>query len=81
MNDRREESQKREELRKEEELRKRADSRKMKVAFLCTRNSCRSQMAEALGKLLVSDVFESCSAGTEIKDEINPDAVRTVKRL
>lgn len=51
------------------------------VAFLCTHNSCRSQIAEALGKLLAADVFESCSAGTQIKDRINPDAVRTVKRL
>lgn len=36
-------------------------------------------MAEALGKLLAVDVFERYSAGTEIKPEINPDAVRLVK--
>lgn len=41
---------------------------KPKVAFLCVHNSCRSQMAEALGKKLASDVFESYSAGTELKD-------------
>jgi len=54
---------------------------KPRVAFVCTHNSCRSQIAEALGKLLAADVFESCSAGTQIKDQINPDAVRAVKRL
>lgn len=50
-----------------------------KVAFFCVHNSCRSQIAEALGKHLAGDVFESYSAGTEIKDRINPDAVRLVK--
>ena len=54
---------------------------KPKVAFICVHNSCRSQIAEALGKLLASDVFESYSAGTEIAKEINSDAVRTMKRL
>lgn len=52
---------------------------KPKVAFICVHNSCRSQIAEALGKLLASDVFESYSAGTELKDRINPDAVRLMK--
>ena len=52
---------------------------KTKVAFVCVHNSCRSQMAEALGKLLASDVFESYSAGTETKPEINQDAVRIMK--
>lgn len=55
--------------------------RKPKVAFICVHNSCRSQIAEALGKRLASDVFESYSAGTERKDRINPDAVRLMKRL
>lgn len=55
--------------------------RKMKVAFLCVHNSCRSQIAEALGKKLASDVFESYSAGTELKDHINPDAVRLMKQV
>ncbi len=53
---------------------------KPKVAFVCNHNSCRSQMAEALGKLLAADVFESYSAGTEIKDHINADAVRLIKQ-
>ena len=54
---------------------------KPKVAFICVHNSCRSQIAEALGKALASDVFESYSAGTERKDHINPDAVRLMKQI
>ena len=52
-----------------------------KVAFVCVHNSCRSQMAEALGKKLASDVFESYSAGTETRPQINQDAVRLMKRV
>lgn len=52
-----------------------------KVAFICVHNSCRSQIAEALGKKLASDVFESYSAGTEIKPCINQDAVRLMKQV
>lgn len=55
-------------------------SQKPKVAFLCVHNSCRSQIAEALGKLLAADVFESYSAGTETKPQINQDAVRLMKQ-
>lgn len=47
---------------------------KPKVAFICVHNSCRSQIAEALGKALASDVFESYSAGTETKPQINQDS-------
>ena len=54
---------------------------KPKVAFVCVHNSCRSQIAEALGKLLAADVFDSYSAGTETKPQINQDAVRLVKQL
>lgn len=54
---------------------------KLKVAFVCVHNSCRSQMAEALGKILASDVFESYSAGTELRPQINQDAVRIIKEL
>ncbi|MBM6836815.1 arsenate reductase ArsC [Clostridium saudiense] len=54
---------------------------KPKVAFICVHNSCRSQMAEALGKLFGSEVFESYSAGTETKPQINQDAVRIIKDL
>ena len=53
----------------------------VKVAFICVHNSCRSQIAEALGKHLAGDVFESYSAGTETKPQINQDAVRLMKQL
>lgn len=56
-------------------------TRKPRVAFICVHNSCRSQIAEALGKKLASDVFESYSAGTELKDHINQDAVRMMKKM
>ncbi len=50
-----------------------------KVAFICVHNSCRSQIAEALGKYFASDTFESYSAGTETKPQMNQDAVRLMK--
>lgn len=53
--------------------------RKPNVAFVCVHNSCRSQMAEALGKHLAGDVFDSYSAGTETVPRINQDAVRLMK--
>lgn len=52
-----------------------------KVAFICVHNSCRSQIAEALGKKFAWDVFESYSAGTETKPQINQDAVRLMKQV
>lgn len=52
---------------------------KPKVAFICVHNSCRSQMAEALGKHLAAEVFESYSGGTETKAQINQDALRLIK--
>jgi arsenate reductase len=52
---------------------------KPKVAFICVHNSCRSQMAEALGKKFATEVFDSYSAGTETKPQINQDAVRLIK--
>ena len=52
---------------------------KPKVAFVCVHNSCRSQIAECLGKHMASDTFESYSAGTETKPQINQDAVRLIK--
>lgn len=54
---------------------------KPRVAFVCVHNSCRSQIAEALGKHFYSDVFESYSAGTEVKPKINQDAVRLMKEV
>ena len=55
-------------------------NKKPRVAFICVHNSCRSQIAEALGKHLAGDVFESYSAGTETKPQINQDAVRLIKK-
>ena len=52
-----------------------------KVGFICVHNSCRSQIAEALGKHLAGDVLECYSAGTELKPQINQDAVRLMKEL
>lgn len=54
---------------------------KLKVAFVCVHNSCRSQMAEALGKHFAADVFESYSCGTEKQPQINQDAVRMIKKI
>ena len=54
---------------------------KKKVAFICVHNSCRSQIAEALGKHFRSNDFEFYSAGTETKPKINQDAVRLIKEL
>ncbi len=56
-------------------------NKKPKVAFICVHNSCRSQMAEALGKHFAGHVFESYSAGTEERTQINQDAVRLIKEL
>lgn len=53
---------------------------KPKVAFICVHNSCRSQIAEALGRYLAADVFESYSAGTQVKPNINQDAIRIMKQ-
>ena len=52
-----------------------------KVAFVCVHNSCRSQLAEAIAKILAADVFEAYSAGTEKENEINPVAVEVIKEL
>ncbi len=54
---------------------------KPKVAFVCVHNSCRSQMAEAISKLKVADVYEAYSAGTHTKPQINQDAVAVIKKL
>ncbi len=54
---------------------------KKAVAFICVHNSCRSQIAEALGKHFAGDVFDIYSAGTETKPQINQDAVRLMKQL
>ena len=54
---------------------------KRKVAFICVHNSCRSQIAEALGKKYLSEQYDCYSAGTEVKPQINQDAVRIMKEV
>lgn len=51
---------------------------KLKVLFLCTGNSCRSQMAEGWAKALKSDSLESWSAGVETHG-LNERAVQVMK--
>ena len=52
---------------------------KKNVAFICVHNSCRSQIAEALGKIILNDICNVYSAGSELKENINQDAVRILK--
>lgn len=55
--------------------------KKIKVAYVCVHNSCRSQMAEAITREIASDFFEAYSGGTETKPKINQDAVRIIKNI
>jgi arsenate reductase (thioredoxin) len=50
---------------------------KLKVLFLCTGNSCRSQMAEGWARHLKSDVIDPYSAGIETHG-LNPNAVKVM---
>ena len=50
---------------------------KLKVLFLCTGNSCRSQMAEGWAKALKGDCIEAYSAGIETHG-LNPNAVKVM---
>ena len=50
---------------------------KTKILFLCTGNSCRSQMAEGWARYLKGDSIEAYSAGIETHG-LNPDAVRVM---
>lgn len=54
-----------------------ADVRKLRVLFLCTGNSCRSQMAEGWARALKGDLVEACSAGIE-KRGMDPHAVKVM---
>lgn len=54
---------------------------KKKIAFVCVHNSCRSQIAEALGKRFLSQYFDFYSCGTQLKPQINQDAVRLIKKM
>jgi arsenate reductase len=50
------------------------------VLFLCTGNSCRSQMAEGWARHLKADAIEACSAGVE-PSRLNPDTVRVMAEV
>ena len=54
---------------------------KKKIAFVCTHNSCRSQMAEAWAKELGGDFLEVFSAGTEEYPEVKPKAVQVMEEV
>jgi len=53
---------------------------KTTVLFLCTGNSCRSQMAEGFLRSLAGDRFEAVSAGTH-PSTLNPDAVDAMREV
>jgi len=53
----------------------------MKIAFVCTHNSCRSQMAEGWAEKLGGHLFEAYSAGTEAYPEVKPLAVAVMKEV
>ncbi|UAL07293.1 MAG: arsenate reductase ArsC [Candidatus Methanogranum gryphiswaldense] len=53
----------------------------MKIAFICVHNSCRSQIAEAIGNSLSDGSFTCYSAGSEPSECIDPDAVRHLKEI
>jgi arsenate reductase (thioredoxin) len=52
---------------------------KSSVLFLCTGNSCRSQMAEGFLRKYGSDKFDACSAGTEPAERVHPTAVQVMR--
>ena len=54
--------------------------KKIKVLFLCTGNSCRSQMAEGWTRAIHSDIMEAYSAGVETHG-LNPNAVKVMAEI
>jgi arsenate reductase len=52
-----------------------------RVLFLCTGNSCRSQMAEGLLRSLAPDGYESLSAGSRPAEEVHPMAIAVMQEL
>ncbi|STO08041.1 arsenate reductase ArsC [Exiguobacterium aurantiacum] len=53
----------------------------VEVAFICIHNSCRSQMAETIGKDLLGDIAQVYSAGTENYPEVKPLALEAVREI
>jgi arsenate reductase len=56
-------------------------TRKQKVLFLCTGNSCRSQMAEAVVNARLGDAWQAVSAGTHPQGYVHPMAVRALQEI
>jgi arsenate reductase len=54
---------------------------KKKIAFVCTGNSCRSQIAEGMAKYFGSDVLEVYSAGTHPAEKVNENAIEVMKEI
>jgi arsenate reductase len=54
---------------------------KKRVLFLCTGNSCRSQMAEAIVRHYMGDEWQAYSAGTEPDGHVHPLAIRVMSEL
>lgn len=54
---------------------------KRKVLFLCTGNSCRSQMAEALVNARLGDEWEAVSAGTKPAGYVHPKALAALQEI
>lgn len=52
----------------------------LRVLFLCTENSARSQMAEALLRHLSHGTIEACSAGSQPAEHVHPLAIRLMER-
>ncbi len=55
--------------------------KKKKVLFLCTGNSCRSQIAEAIVNDRLGDKWDAFSAGTHPASEVHPLAVRVLREI
>ena len=51
------------------------------IVFLCVENSCRSQIAEAFGKMFDQDTYEVKSAGSLPSGKVNPIAVKLMAEL
>lgn len=54
---------------------------KRKVLFLCTGNSCRSQMAEAIVNARYGDTWEAFSAGTQPAGYVHPKAIQVLQEI
>lgn len=52
-----------------------------KVLFLCTGNSCRSQMAEAVVNAKMGERWQAFSAGVEPTGQVNPNAIRALAEI